>query len=140
MPPQPSATLWDLIVASPDLSELRELVELADLADELDDPDQLYTLFAPSNPAIETLRNAIGGPDLDDPSEVEPIILTHMHIGDAYSAAAISRMAQVTVVVGGPHAVDDSTDPPRVGGADLLVVDVTTANGVLHVVDTVLTP
>jgi transforming growth factor-beta-induced protein len=139
VPPQPGATVWDIILNSPDLSELRALVELAGLEDAFDDPDATFTLFAPSNPAIENARNGVGAPDFDDPEVVEGILLTHLHADEALSSDQLFLLDEVDVQNGGPQPIDPDADPPTVGGAGLVVPDVTGANGVLHVVDTVLT-
>jgi uncharacterized surface protein with fasciclin (FAS1) repeats len=140
VPPQPGATLWDVILNSPDLSELRDLVELAGLDDELDDADATFTLFAPSNDAIELAEAGVGAPDFDDPDVVEPILLTHVHGDAALLAVDVLSLDEIEVLEGGPHAIDGDADPPTIGGAGFIVVDVVSANGVLHVINGVLQP
>jgi uncharacterized surface protein with fasciclin (FAS1) repeats len=142
VPPQPESTLWDVIVASPDLSELRALVELAGLQDILSDPNQTLTLLAPSNQAIATAAGGVGAPDFSNPSIVESVLLTHV---DNTQALLITQLLaldppEFVVVNPGPHAVDAAANPPTVGGAQVLVADIEAANGVLHVIDRVLIP
>ncbi len=142
VPPQPEATLWDVILNSPDLSELRALVELAGLQDVLSDPDATLTLLAPSNQAITTAEGGVGAPDFTNPSVVEAVLLTHVDDTQALLITQILALAPPEFVVAnpGPHAVDAAANPPTIGGAQVLVADIEASNGVLHVIDQVLFP
>jgi len=142
VPPQPEATLWDVIVNSPDLSELRALVELAGLQDVLSDPNATLTLLAPSNQAITTAAEGVGAPDFTNPAIVEAVLLTHV---DNTQKLLITQLLaldppEFVVVNPGPHAIDAEANPPTIGGAQILVADIEAANGVLHVIDLVLLP
>lgn len=142
VPPQPEATLWDVIVNSPDLSELRALVELAGLQDVLSDPNATLTLLAPSNQAIITAAGGVGAPDFTNPAIVEAVLLTHV---DNTQALLITQLLaldppEFVVVNPGPHAIDAAANPPTIGGAEILVADIEAANGVLQVIDRVLLP
>jgi uncharacterized surface protein with fasciclin (FAS1) repeats len=142
VPPQPEATLWDVIVNSPGLSELRALVELAGLQDVLSDPDATLTLLAPSNQAISAALGGVGAPDFDNPAVVEAVLLTH--VDDTQSLLITQLLAlsppEFVVVNPGPHPIDASANPPTIGGAQILEADIEAANGVLHVIDQVLLP
>jgi uncharacterized surface protein with fasciclin (FAS1) repeats len=142
VPPQPEATLWDVIVNSPDLSELRALVELAGLQDVLADPNQTLTLLAPSNQAITTAAAGVGAPDFTNPAIVESVLLTHVDNTQALLITQILALSppELTVVNPGPHEIDAAANPPTIGGAQILVADIEAANGVLHVIDRVLIP
>jgi uncharacterized surface protein with fasciclin (FAS1) repeats len=142
VPPQPEATLWDVILNSPDLSELRALVELAGLQDVLSDPNATLTLLAPSNQAITTAAGGVGAPDFTNPAVVESVLLTHV---DNTQALLITQLLaldppEFVVVNPGPHPIDAAANPPTIGGAEVLVADIEAANGVLHVIDQVLLP
>lgn len=142
VPPQPEATLWDVIVNSPDLSELRALVELAGLQDVLSDPNATLTLLAPSNQAITTAAGGVGAPDFTNPAIVESVLLTHV---DNTQALLITQLLaldppEFVVVNPGPHPIDAAANPPTIGGAEILVADIEAANGVLHVIGQVLLP
>jgi uncharacterized surface protein with fasciclin (FAS1) repeats len=142
VPPQPEATLWDVILNSPDLSDLRALVELAGLQDVLSDPNATLTLLAPSNQAITTAAGGVGAPDFTNPSIVEAVLLTHV---DNTQVLLITQLLaldppEFVVVNPGPHAIDAAANPPTIGGAEILVADIEASNGVLHVIDQVLIP
>ena len=140
VPPQPEATLWDVIVNSPDLSELRALVELAGLQDVLSDPNATLTLLAPSNQAITTAAGGVGAPDFTNPAIVEAVLLTHVDSTQALLITQLLALPEFVVVNPGPHAIDAEANPPTIGGAEILVADIEAANGVLHVIDQVLIP
>lgn len=144
VPPQPAATLWDVIVANPDLAGIMGWIEAAGLEDQFDDPNATLTLLAPSNQAIDNARTIHGPPagpiDFDDTANLLLLVNTHLVETGALRVADIAGLPQVDVVEPGPHAVDTSTDPPTIGGAQILVADVVAANGVIHVIDTVLIP
>jgi uncharacterized surface protein with fasciclin (FAS1) repeats len=142
VPPQPEATLWDVIDNSPDLSELKALIELAGLQDVFSDPNATLTLLAPSNQAITTAAGGVGAPDFTNPSVVEAVLLTHV---DATQALLFTELLaldppEFVPVNPGPHDIDSSANPPTIGEATVLVADVEASNGVLHVIDRVLLP
>jgi uncharacterized surface protein with fasciclin (FAS1) repeats len=135
VPPQPGATLMDVLNASPDLSRLRQLVVDADLVAELDAAEP-RTLFAPSNPAIDTLEAAPGGAELlADPVRLRDLLLRHIVL-EPLTASDVFASAELTAANGDLLTVDAANR--TVGGAELLVTDVEAANGFLHVIDQVL--
>ena len=134
VPPSPSATLMDILAASPDLSRLEALVVETGLDETLDGEDAL-TLFAPSDQAIETLEASPGGSELlADPDRLRNLLLGHV-VSDGLDAATIFGGADLTTASGSVLAVDAEAE--TVGGATLVVTDVGAANGVLHVIDRV---
>jgi uncharacterized surface protein with fasciclin (FAS1) repeats len=142
VPPQPEATLWDVIDNSPDLSELKALIELAGLVDVLSDPNATLTLLAPTNQAITNAAAGVGAPDFSNPAIVESVLLTHVDTTQALLITQLLALDPPEFVVAnpGPHAIDAAASPPTIGGAEVLVADVEASNGVLHVIDRVLLP
>ncbi|MGE5211932.1 MAG: fasciclin domain-containing protein, partial [Acidobacteriota bacterium] len=140
VPPQPEATLWDVIDNSPDLSGLKALIELAGLTDVLSDPNATLTLLAPSNEAIELASAGVGAPDFTNPSVVEAILLTHLDSTQVLPIAELFALPEFVPDNPGPHVIDAEANPPTIGGATVLVGDVEASNGVLHVIDRVLLP
>lgn len=142
LPPQPEATLWDVIDNSPDLSGLKGLIQLADLVDVFDDPDATLTLLAPTNQAITNAAGGIGAPDFGDADVVEAVLLTHLNDTEVLLSAQLLALdpPEFVVVNPGPHEIDASAVPPTIGEGSLVLVDIEAANGVLHVIDRVLLP
>jgi uncharacterized surface protein with fasciclin (FAS1) repeats len=142
VPPQPEATLWDVIDNSPDLSELKALIQLAGLQDVFDDPNATLTLLAPSNQAITIAKSGVGAPDFENPSVVEAVLLTHVDTTQALLFTQLLALdpPEFVPVNPGPHVIDAGANPPTIGEATVLVADVEAANGILHVIDRVLLP
>jgi uncharacterized surface protein with fasciclin (FAS1) repeats len=137
VPPQPDATIMDVINASPDLSRLRQLVIDADLVAELDAVEP-RTLFAPSNPAIDTLEAGVGGPELlADRDRLRDLLLRHVVL-EPLTVSEVFARPELVAANGDTLAVDASNR--TVGGAELLVTDVEAANGFIDVIDQVLLP
>ena len=137
VPPSEAATVFDIIANSPDLSRLNQLIEQAGLQDELGG-DSPLTLFAPSNPAIETLEAAPGGAELlADDEQVRALLLRHV-VPESLTANDIFAVTELTSASGDVLPVDAATQ--TVDGATLIVTDVGASNGVLQVVDQVLLP
>ena len=134
VPASPSATLMDILAVSPDLSRLDELVTQAGLVETLGGEEPL-TIFAPSNQAIETLESAPGGAELlADPERLRNLLLGHVVPGEL-DIATILAGSDLTTASGSVLVVDAEAE--TVGGADVVVTDVTAANGILHVINRV---
>jgi uncharacterized surface protein with fasciclin (FAS1) repeats len=133
-PPAADDTAWDVIESNPDLSGLKALVDAADpsVRELLEDPTATITLFAPSNEAIDAADI-----DLEDEAAVTALLLAHVDGTEALTAADVfDGRTSVVVLEGGPQPVDDADS--TIGGATVLVADVEPVNGVIHVIDAVL--
>lgn len=134
VPPEPEATMWDLIVNSPDLSEFKAAVEAAGLVDLLDGPDAL-TIFAPSNQAFADFRAGVGNEAAL--ADLEALIRHHLVAG-ALTSEQVLSVESLDSLAGNAIAVDAAAK--TVDGGSFLVLDVEQSNSVLHVVDLVLLP
>ncbi|MCU0310510.1 MAG: fasciclin domain-containing protein [Acidimicrobiales bacterium] len=116
----------------------------ADLVDTLSGEGP-FTIFAPTNEAFEKLP-AGTVETLTQPANVETLtdILTY-HVVEGEILAADVEPGAVTTVQGGDFtiAVDGSTvtiTDAAGGTATVTATDITCSNGVIHVIDTVLSP
>jgi uncharacterized surface protein with fasciclin (FAS1) repeats len=135
-PASPDATLLDVVTNTPDLSRVRELVEISGFAGELDAARPL-TFLAPSNAAVDAwAATPQGQAVLADPDAVYDLLLRHL-VPEALDEETVFTRTSLDTVSGAQLVVRPQSH--TVGGADLLVVDVTAANGYLHVVSDVLT-
>ncbi len=123
------------------LSTLVQFVTEADLAGAITGEDE-YTIFAPTNEAFARLPE---GADLS--AVLADVLLHHVVAGVADSAAVATVIAAESNVETATGA-DDNAFTPTVVGDDIVIdgltkvtaVDVPAANGVIHVIDSVMLP
>jgi len=99
-----------------------------------------FTIFAPVNDAFA----ALGTDKLDvllDPANLALLqkILTYHVIAGDIRAADLSDGATVTTVEGSDLTFDLSGATPKVNGANVVATDIVVENGVIHLIDGVLT-
>lgn len=138
----PEETIVDVIMASDDFSTLAAAIEAADLVDALS-ADGPFTLFAPTNDAFATLPEGTLDELLKDPARLASILRFHVVPQQIISSDITSGS------VGG-SAVETLGDSPlmfsvngeaiMVQNATIITPDIEAANGVIHSIDTVLSP
>jgi uncharacterized surface protein with fasciclin (FAS1) repeats len=134
-PADPDATLWDVINATPDLSGVRELIVFSGTQAEFESADP-RTFLAPRNEAIEAYANTSQGATvLANPNAVRELLLDHLTAG-AHNASALLGSDQFEALSDRVFVVDQGAQ--TIGGARIVLADVDTANGVLHVISKVL--
>ena len=146
MPPMPtdasSQTIAEVAVGNPDLSTLVTALQTADLVGALSDPDAQFTVFAPTNAAFAMIDPALLEAILADSDALSAILLQHVVSGaavDAVNAFALSGTS-VETMSGAmvPIQINPETNALTVGGANVTVTDIQTANGIVHVIDMVI--
>jgi uncharacterized surface protein with fasciclin (FAS1) repeats len=125
---------------TPDLSTLVEAVVAAELVETLEEPGP-YTVFAPTNAAFEALGedtlNSLLKPA--NKSELSEILTYHVVPGELTSSE-LSDGQKLKTVQGGTLTVKIADGEVTVNGATVVTPDVEASNGVVHVIDEVLTP
>jgi uncharacterized surface protein with fasciclin (FAS1) repeats len=135
-PAAADATLLDVVRETPDLSRLRELVDISGFAPELDAARAL-TFLAPSNDAVAAWSaTPEGEATLANPDAVYDLLLRHL-VPEALDEATMFTRSSLDTVSGARLVVRQQSH--TIDGANLLVADVTAANGSMHVVSDVLT-
>ncbi len=125
---------------TPDLSTLVDAVVAAELVETLEGPGP-FTVFAPTNAAFEGLGETLEA--LLEPAnqaELAEILEYHVVAGEL-SASELSDGQMLETVQGGSLEVAISEDGEvTVNGATVAIPDVEASNGIVHVIDEVLTP
>ena len=140
----------DTAVADGRFTTLVAALQAADLDDDLEGPGP-FTVFAPTDDAFDALEALSPGTIafLLDPANKDTLIdiLTyHVFDGSVLSPAAIALDGQlVTMLNGGSMAIDLASGGLflNFGGnrqAEVIITDVLSSNGVIHVIDAVLDP
>lgn len=121
------------------LSTLVTAVSEAGLVDTLSG-DGPFTVFAPTNAAFEKLPAGTVDTLLADPSgALTDVLQLHVIAGEVDSQAAIAAAGTNVDTLGGPVAVELRGEDLYVGGAKVITADIQASNGIIHVIDSVIT-
>merc|ERR1712176_933469 len=142
----PANSIHDIITDIDDFSTLASAVDAADLSDVLSSGDGPYTVFTPDNKAFEKLPSSLLTKLLTPvwQPQLQDVILYHT-VGGAILSSDLSDGLVAATLNYQANTLSINLDPPRVnGGSKILIgaglVDLKADNGVVHGVDTVLTP
>jgi uncharacterized surface protein with fasciclin (FAS1) repeats len=134
-----STTVVDVIVNS----ENHTILEAAVIAAELDDDlsgDGPFTVFAPTDDAFNSLPAGTVDELLINPTgDLANILLHHVASGSVLSTDLSDGML-VTTLFGTELTVSISDDGVMIDNAMVTAADITTDNGVVHVINAVLIP
>lgn len=123
---------------SPDFTLLKTAVTAAELTATLDGEDQ-YTVFAPTNAAIQ----AIGSAEqlqalLGNKPKLTDLLLHHVVAGKKYASEVVA--ATSLEMANGLTLPITTEGGAKIGNAMIVTTDVYARNGVIHVIDAVLVP
>ncbi len=134
-----SKTIVEIASADPQLSTLVTAVTAAKLADTLSG-DGPFTVFAPTNDAFKALPAGTLDSLLKDPEgALADILKLHVISGAVDSKAAIAAAGGTVDSLGGPISVELKGSDLFVGGAKVTTADIKAKNGIIHVIDAVIT-
>jgi uncharacterized surface protein with fasciclin (FAS1) repeats len=124
---------------TPDLSTLVKAVGAAGLVETLEEPGP-YTVFAPTNQAFDALGGTLD--TLLEPQNKAELaeILTYHVVPGELTSSELSDGQKLKTVQGGALEVRIADGAVTVNGAKVAIPDVEASNGVVHVIDEVLTP
>ena len=139
LPPTPF-TVWDVVQES----EIHNTLEAAVLAAELDgalsDPNAELTLFAPTDDAFAALPDGLVDDLLADPSGLLSDILLYHVVGSVALSTDLSDGQTITTLNGADVTVTFDGGNVFINDAQVILADIVTDNGVVHVIDAVLVP
>ena len=126
-------------IASSQFSTLVGAIQAAGLVETLSGEGP-FTVFAPTDDAFAALPDGTLDALLADPTgALSDILLYHVVVGEALSSDLSDGMT-IETVGGGTLTVHVTDDGIMINDAKVVNADVTTSNGVIHVIDTVLIP
>ena len=132
-------TIVEIAQANADFSTLVTAVTEAGLAETLSGPGP-FTVFAPTNEAFAALPAGTLDTLLKDPKgDLANILKLHVLSGAVDSKAAIAAAGGNVDTLGGPVSVALNGDKLVVGGATVTTADIKASNGIIHVIDAVIT-
>lgn len=127
----------DTAVAAGSFSTLVTAVQAADLVDTLKGEGP-FTVFAPNDDAFgkipaETLTALVA-----DKEALTGVLGLHVVSGNVMAADVIN-LSSATTITGGELDIMVKSGEVFVNGAKVIATDITTSNGVIHVIDSVIT-
>lgn len=145
-------TIVDIVVAQteaeePEFTVLLEAVLAADpaIAEALSNPDGLYTVFAPTDAAFVALLEELGLTAeelLADTDLLNEVLMYHVApiAFDSTSIAELDGALLGTLLEGTAVSISAGEDGVFIDDSEVINVDITASNGVVHVIDSVLLP
>lgn len=128
--------LADVIAADPQLSGASKLLVDSGVAETLRGPGP-YTIFVPNNDAIQAAPVAMSK-RLGDAAEAKNVMIYHVVPGTLLATEASNR--SIKSLQGSPLALSRAGSFVTVEDAVVIQSDIIATNGVVHVIDRVLTP
>jgi uncharacterized surface protein with fasciclin (FAS1) repeats len=139
----PCQSILDIATATPGLSTLVTAVKDANLVGVLSEGGPI-TVFAPVNSAFEKIPSADLQALLANPTQLQDVLLAHLVIGSRITEKNLkNRNFDTNFVVmanGSTKRVGESDLGYTFGGAGFVATDIQACNGIIHLIDTVLSP
>jgi uncharacterized surface protein with fasciclin (FAS1) repeats len=132
-------TIVDIAASNPDFSTLVSLVKSAGLAETLSGAGP-FTVFAPTNAAFAKVPAAtLQQLQADPQGALANVLKLHVVSGKVMAADAGSLVGQCVDTLGGKVKITKDGDTLAFGGAPIVKTDIEGSNGVIHVIDGVVT-
>lgn len=138
-----SNTVVENAMAIPSLSTLVEAVKAAGLVETLSGPGK-FTVFAPTNEAFDLADMDDFDTMMSDDDKEQLQMLLKSHVAEKETMyGSLNDGTQVVMLSGEDFSIGrDENDQMsmRIGDADIVVYDIESSNGVIHVINLVLNP
>ena len=128
----------DIAVQDGRFETLVAAVKAADLVDTLKG-DGPFTVFAPTDDAFAKLPEGTVDSLLQDIPKLKSILLYHVVSGKVMSSDVVA-LTSADTVLGQPVAVSVQGDKVMINESQVVIPDIDSTNGVIHVIDSVLLP
>lgn len=143
-PTEPTASnnLIETATEAGDFTTLLSAIEAASLQDVLADPDSEFTVFAPTDAAFAVLGEDAVTALLADNEALNDTLLYHVLPGSIDAATAIGLAGTEITMQNGETAMLSLAEDGSlmINDATVTTTDIVASNGIIHVIDAVLTP
>ena len=130
----------EIAAGNPDFSTLVAALKAAGLVEALSGAGP-FTVFAPTNEAFAQLpAGTLDSLLLPENKEKLVAILTYHVVSGKVMAADVVTLTEATSLEGDTIAISVANGAVKVDGANVVVTDLEASNGVIHVIDAVITP
>ncbi len=140
----PDATVVDLIStaeAAGNFNTLLAALDAANLRDTVADENSILTIFAPTDAAFDALGTDEVNALLADSDALNNTLLYHVLAGSNDASALTATVGTPVEMLNGDLAgISLQDNQLRINTSLITTTDILASNGVIHVIDTVLTP
>jgi len=138
--PAETGTIVDIAASNPDFSTLVSFVKAAGLAETLSGEGP-FTVFAPTNEAFAKVpADTVAALKADPTGALADVLKLHVVSGKIMAADAVAAAGtSIETLGGGKLKVEVNGGEVTVGGAKVVTTDIVASNGVIHVLDSVIT-
>jgi len=135
-------TIVDVAIANGSFNTLIAAAQATGLDAVLADPNSTFTVFAPTDDAFSALPTGTLTALLDDPETLREILLYHVVSDAAVNAETAISLAgtSVTTANGANVKLELREGELFINESKVIITDVLASNGIIHVIDAVLTP
>ena len=135
----PNTTVADVVINSPDHTTLETAVVEAELAGALSDLSADYTVFAPNDDAFAPVD--VATLLMDPTGDLQKILQYHVLTSEVFSTDLTDGQVATTLLGQDITVGIDANGAVTINGNALVIAaDITTLNGVVHVLNNVLLP
>jgi len=136
----PLSDVVDTAIAADDFNTLVAAVVAAGLEDDLRG-DGPFTVFAPTDEAFDALPAGLLASLLDDTDTLADVLLYHVLSGEVLAEAVLGLDGEeVETLQGGSVTISIENGDIFIDDAQVIVTDIQATNGVIHVIDAVISP
>ena len=136
-PPAAAKGILDVAAEAGTFKTLAAAIEAAGLVETLRGPGP-FTVFAPTDEAFAKIPKADLDAILADKAKLTAILTYHVVAGKVMAKDVATMKTAKTV--NGAELTIDTTSGVKIDGATVIKADIEAANGVIHVIDTVVVP
>jgi transforming growth factor-beta-induced protein len=138
---EPTMTIAEVVSGNEDFSTLLAAVDAAGLVDTLSDESVMLTVFAPTNAAFDALPEGTLDALLADVDALTEVLQMHLVDGKVSALDAYATNGSFVVTLGDDrlNVMINADGSLQIAGATVTMADIYTTNGVIHVIDTVIT-
>jgi len=133
-------TIVEIAAGNPDFSTLVAALKAAGLVEALSGAGP-FTVFAPTNEAFAKLpAGTLDSLLLPENKDKLAAILTYHVVSGKVMAADVVKLTEAKSLEGDTIAISVTNGAVKVDGANVVSTDLEASNGVIHVIDAVITP
>lgn len=139
---EPTMNIVDTAIANGSFTTLVTALQATNLDAVLADESTDFTVFAPTDDAFALIDEKTMNTLLANPDTLSSILLQHVVSGASVNATTAYTLNGSSVETASmamqPVAINTTTDMLTFGGANIVMKDIYTTNGVIHVIDAVI--